>query len=84
MPTRNARVTAPPTSAASSSPVDSGGISSAKLELAKALLSIAIAINPGATKSGNGTPSTVRPAPPIATEKMTRNSNVVTAGAQIV
>ena len=58
--------------------------SSEKLELAKAFWIMPITISPGARKSANGTPITVRPAPPSATVKMTRNSMVVTAGAQTV
>ena len=55
-----------------------------KLELAKPFCIIAMAISPGATKVGKFTPSTSRPPRPSATEKMTRKSSVVIAGAQIV
>ncbi len=58
--------------------------SSEKEELAKAFCIIAMAIRPGATKVGKLTPSTSRPPRPSATEKITRKSTVVTAGAQIV
>ena len=58
--------------------------SSEKLELAKAFCIIAMAISPGATKVGKLTPRTSRPPRPRATEKITRKSRVVIAGAQIV
>ena len=58
--------------------------SSEKDELAKAFCIIPMTISPGATKLANGTPSTSRPSRPSATVKITRNSSVVTAGAQIV
>ncbi|MNC87889.1 hypothetical protein D3C83_36570 [compost metagenome] len=58
--------------------------SSEKLELANAFCIIPIMIRPGATNVANETPSTSRPPRPIATVKITRNSSVVTAGAQIV
>jgi hypothetical protein len=79
-----------------SSPLESGGISRSmivpcilpdsneKEELAKAFCIIAITIRPGATKLAKGTPSTSRPSRPSATVKITRNSRVVKAGAQIV
>lgn len=58
--------------------------SSEKLELAKAFCIMPIMIRPGATNAAKGTPSTIRSPRPSATVKITRNSRVVTAGAQIV
>ena len=58
--------------------------SSEKLELAKAFCIMPIMIRPGATKVPNRTPRISRPPRPSATVKITRNSSVVTAGAQTV
>ena len=55
-----------------------------KLELAKLFCIIAITIRPGARKLSNGTPRISRPPRPSATEKITRNSSVVKAGAHTV
>ena len=59
-----------------------------KLEFAKEFCIIPITISPGATKVAKLTPSTIRPPceplVPSATVKITRNSKVVIAGAQIV
>ena len=55
-----------------------------KLELAKAFCIMPMTIRPGATKVGKFTPRIRTSARPIATLKITRNSSVVIAGAQIV
>ena len=55
-----------------------------KLALANAFCIIPMTIRPGATKVAKLTPSTIRLPRPIATVKMTRNSSVVIAGAQMV
>ena len=55
-----------------------------KLELANEFCIMPIMMSPGATNVAKETPSTCRSPRPIATVKMTRNSSVVTAGAQIV
>jgi hypothetical protein len=58
--------------------------SSEKLELANALCIMPMTIRPGAMNVANGRPSTSRSPEPSATVKITRNSSVVIAGAQMV
>ena len=79
-----------------SSPSESGGIRKStivpwilpdrneKLALANAFCIMPMTISPGATKVAKLTPSTSRPPLPRAIVKITRNSRVVIAGAQIV
>ena len=49
--------------------------------LAKAFWAMAMTISPGARNSMNATPATTRVLPPSASEKMAKNSSVVTTGA---
>ena len=52
--------------------------------LAKEFWTIAIITSPGAMNTMNGTPATVRTAPPSAKAKIAKKTRVVTVGAMMV